>query len=152
MQVTYNHVRHALNAALDAAFPTIPISGEEIKQGLGPPRFFVRLLEPSHVQELGRRYRRDHPFVVRYFSPQRANEEMYDMAEQLTAALKWIDVGGRQCPGQGMRFQIVDEVLHFFVSYNLLLWEQPPEDPAMQVLEQEGKVFEAKRRSNGAGQ
>jgi hypothetical protein len=142
VHVTYNHVRYALNAALDTAFPTIPLSGEEIKQELDPPHFFVRLLEPDHTQELGQRYRRDHPFVVRYFSAKRTNEEMYDMAEQLTSALKRITVGGRQCQGQGMRFQIVDEVLHFFVTYSLLVWEQLPNDPAMKILEQEGKIFE----------
>ncbi|MNP64613.1 hypothetical protein D3C76_1601230 [compost metagenome] len=100
----------------------------------------MRLLEPAHTQELGRRYRRDLPFVVRYFSLGRANEDMYDMAEQLTSVLKWITVGGRQVPGQDMSFQIVDEALHFFVSYSMLVWEHEPEQPKMQTLEQEGDV------------
>jgi hypothetical protein len=137
VQVTINDVRYAVNAVLDSAFPNIPIAGEEIKQNLHPPHFFVRLLEPAHTQELGRRYRRDLPFVVRYFLPERANDDMYDMAEQLTAALKWITIGGRQWPGQGMTFQIIDEVLHFFVTYSLLVWEQLPDDPKMQEIEQE---------------
>lgn len=142
MQVTYNDVRYAVQAALDAAFPAIPISGEEIKQNLDPARFFVRLLEPAHTQELGRRYRRDHPFVVRYFSPERSNEDMYTMGEQLTSTLEWIEVGGKQWPGQGMYFRIIDEVLHFFVTYSLLVWKQLPDDPKMQTLEQEGYVYE----------
>jgi hypothetical protein len=141
-QVTINDVRYAINAALDAAFPSIKIMGEEIKQGLNPPCFFVRLLEPAHEQELGRRYRRDHPFVVRYFNPERKNSDMYDMAEQLTSALKWITIGGRKWPAQGMRFEIVDEVLHFFVTYSLLVWEQAPNEPRMQTLEQEGYVYD----------
>lgn len=140
MQVTINSVRYAVNAALDAAFPHIPVSGEEIKQNLDPPRFFVRLLEPAHTQELGRRYKRDLPFVIRYFTT--SNDDRYAMAELLTSALKWIDIGGRQWPGQGMRFQIVDEVLHFFVTYSLLVWGQAPDDPTMQTLEQEGFVYE----------
>ncbi|MEC0310181.1 hypothetical protein P4H67_25840 [Paenibacillus lautus] len=142
MKTTFNDVRYALHDALDTAFPDIPISGEEIKQDLDPPRFFVRLLEPAHTQELGRRYRRDHPFVVRYFAPGRSNEEMYSMAEKLTTVLKWINVGSRRCPGQSMYFQIIDEVLHFFVTYSLLVWEQPPNDPKMQTLVQEGYVNE----------
>lgn len=40
METTINGVRYAVNAALDAAFPDIPVSGEEIKQELKPPRFF----------------------------------------------------------------------------------------------------------------
>ncbi|MMZ68253.1 hypothetical protein D1872_309160 [compost metagenome] len=62
------------------------------------------------------------------------------MAEQLTSVLKWITVGGRQVPGQDMSFQIVDEALHFFVSYSMLVWEHEPEQPKMQTLEQEGDV------------
>ncbi|KZS45704.1 hypothetical protein AWU65_07145 [Paenibacillus glucanolyticus] len=142
MQITYNVVRYAVHAALDIAFPDIPLSGEEIKQNLDPPRFFVRLLEPAHTQELGCRYRRDHPFVIRYFAQTRTNEEMYTMAEQLTSALKWINVGSRGWTGQGMNFHIIDDVLHFFVTYSLLVWEQPPDDPKMQTLVQEGNVNE----------
>lgn len=146
MQITFNDVRYAVHAALDTAFPDVPISGEEIKQDLDPPRFFVRLLEPGHTQELGRRYRRDHPFVVRYFAPERANADMYTMAEQLTTALGWIEVGGHKCPAQGMHFQIIDEVLHFMVTYSLLVWEQPPDDPKMQILVQEEFVYDRKSR------
>ncbi|MBN2980117.1 phage tail terminator family protein [Cohnella algarum] len=142
MQVTINDVIYAVNAALDTAFPDIPIANEEIKQNLDPPRFFVRLLEPAHTQELGRRYRRDMPFVVRYFSPERANEDMYDKAERLTSALEWITIGGRPWPARGMHFEIVDEVLHFFFSLSFIVWIREPEAPKMQELIQEVYVFE----------
>jgi hypothetical protein len=138
-QVTINDVRYAVNAALDAAFPDIPIMVEEIKQGLTPPCFFVRLLEPEHTQELGRRFFRYHPFAVRYFAPERSNENMYNMAEQLTEALQQIEVAGRPVRGTGMRFEVIDEVLHFFVNYDFHVWAPRPDDPAMASLDvQEG--------------
>ena len=133
-QATINDVRYAVHAALDAAFPDIPIVGEEIKQGLTPPCFFVKLLEPEHTQELGRRFIRYHPFDVHYFAPGRENADMYDMADQLTTALQQITVAGRPVHGTGMRFQVVDEVLHFFVTYSFHVWAPKPEDPAMQTL------------------
>lgn len=133
--VTYNTVRYALNAALDAAFPDIRIMGEEIKQGLEPPCFFVRLNEPTHTRELGRRYMREHPFVVRYYGIDRKNEDYYDMAEKLTSALQQIDVNEITVRGIDMRFEIVDEVLHFFVNYNFLVWEPAPDVPKMQDLD-----------------
>lgn len=137
--VTINNVRYAVHAALDAAFPDIPILGEEIKQGLTPPCFFVRLLQPEHAQELGRRYIRYHPIVVRYYAVDRANAAMYDMAEQLTSVLQQIIVAGRPVRGIGMRFEIVDEILHFFVEYNFHVWAPKPDDPGMASLDvQEG--------------
>lgn len=139
LQVTINDVRYAVHAALDAAFPDIAISGEEIKQNLDPPCFFVRLLEPAHEQELGRRYFRIHPFVVRYYAVDRTNDDMYDMAERLTSALQWIAVGDRPVRGIGMRFEIVDEILHFFVEYNFHVFAPRPDQPSMQALDvQEG--------------
>jgi hypothetical protein len=139
MQVTINDVRYAVHAVLDAAFPDIPIMGEEIKQNLKPPCFFVKLLEPAHTQELGRRFFRYHPFDVHYFAPDRSNDDMYDMVEQLTTALQWIEVGGRKVRGTDMRFQVIDEVLHFFVEYNFHVWTPKPDDPTMASLDvQEG--------------
>jgi hypothetical protein len=138
-KVTINDVRNAVNAALDTAFPGIPILDEEIKQGLTPPCFFVRLLEPEHTQELGRRFFRYHPFVVRYFAQDRSNAVMYDMAEKLTTALQQIEVAGRPVRGTGMRFEIIDEVLHFFVEYNFHVWAPRLDDPKMRTLDvQEG--------------
>jgi len=136
-QVTINDVRYAVHAALDAAFPDIPIMGEEIKQGLTPPCFFVKLLEPEHFQELGRRFFRYHPFDVQYFATDRSNEAMYDMADRLIEALQQIKVAGRPVRGTKMRFEIVDEVLHFFVEYNFHVWAERPDDPLMQRLDVE---------------
>ncbi|RRJ62405.1 hypothetical protein EHV15_05150 [Paenibacillus oralis] len=141
MQVTFNTARYAVHAALDTAFPDIRIMGEEIKQGLNPPCFFVRLLEPEHTQELGRRYMRLHPFAVRYYGVDRANEDYYDMAERLTSVLQQINVNDVLVRGSEMNFEIVDEVLHFFVNYNFLVWEPAPDIPKMQELDvQEGLI------------
>ncbi len=139
-QVSFNSVRYAVHVALDAAFPDIPISGEEIPQGLEAPYFYVRLLEPGHTRELGRRYKRRHPFVIRYFAVDRKNDAMYSMAEQLTAALARILVGGRPCDGLDMRYEIKNEVLYFWVTYSLFVWEPRPYDPAMETLEQHGGI------------
>lgn len=134
-QVTINDVRYAVHTALDAAFPDIPIAGEEIKQNLNPPCFFVKLLEPAHTQELGRRYMRYHYFDVHYFADGRKNADMYAMAEQLTAVLQQIIVAGRPVRGINMRFQVIDEVLHFFVDYNFRVWAPANDDPKMQELD-----------------
>jgi 3'-phosphoadenosine 5'-phosphosulfate (PAPS) 3'-phosphatase len=135
--ITINDVRYAVHAALDTAFPDIPIMGEEIKQGLTPPCFFVKLLEPEQNQELGRRFFRYHPFDVHYFAPERRNEDMLDMADRLTEVLQQIEVAGRPVRGTKMRFEIVDEVLHFFVEYNFHVWAERPDDPLMQRLDVE---------------
>lgn len=138
--ISINDVRHVVIRSLEEAFPNIQVSGEKIEPLLDPPRFFVQLLEPSHTQELGRRYRRNHPFVIRYVSPNGTNDEMYAMAEQLTTVLRQITVGGGAVVGTGMKFEIVDQVLHFHVNYTFLVWDEKPNDSMMGTLDQEGYV------------
>lgn len=142
MQTTINDVLNAVSVAIDAKHPNMPIFGEEIKQQLSPPGFHIKLLEPSHTHELGRRYSRSHPVVVRYFSDKRENEDMYAMAESLMDILEWITLGGQLLNGTNMYFEIVDEVLHFFVQYNFLVWREQPQVPKMQTLDQEGYIHE----------
>lgn len=140
-QVSFLDVRNAVTSALDAAFPGIPIRGEEIKQSLVAPCFFVRLLAPAHTRELGRRARRDHPLVVHYFSPDAApNEDMYTMADELTTVLAELVVAGEPIIGQGMNFEIVDGVLLFFVTYTFLVYAPVLNDPDMRTLDHTGGI------------
>ncbi|MNB80551.1 hypothetical protein D3C75_273160 [compost metagenome] len=138
-QVSFLDVRNAVTAALDMAFPAVPIHGEEIKQNLVASCFFVRLLEPAHTRELGRRARRDHPLVIHYFPPDAApNEDMYAIADQLTAVLAELMVAGQPVIGKGMHFEVVDGVLLFFVTYSFLVFASIPDDPDMRTLDHTG--------------
>jgi hypothetical protein len=116
--VTVNDVRDGLIAKLVQFFPESKVTGEEIKQGLGQGWFFVKLLTAGQVGEIGRRSRRKHSMDVRYFG--KSNEEMHDVAEVLYVGLKTITLpSGGTARGTGMRHEIVDEVLHFFVDFNI---------------------------------
>lgn len=133
--VTFLDVRAGLLKALVQAFPDIDRYGEEIKEGLITPSFFVKLLEPSHTQELGRRYVRELPFDVHFFAE--TNKDRITMAEQLTSVLETIQVNDRPIVGIKMTWEIIDEVLHFFVTYRMQVWKQKPVYPNMQTLDVE---------------
>lgn len=135
-EITISAVRDAVNQELDAAFPGVEIMGEEIKQGMQEPCFFVKLLEGEQVQELGQRYRRVHSFDIQYFGT--GNRSLHDVAEKLYDAMEYVSIGDQVFRGTGMRHEIVDGVLHFFVDYNFLVRRPAEEFPKMQTLEQEG--------------
>lgn len=136
--VTFLDVRTGLLKALAQAFPGIDRYGEEIKEGLITPSFFVKILEPTHTQELNRRYVRELPFDVHYFAD--TNKDRIVVAEQLTSALETIQVNGRPIHGIKMSWEIIDEVLHFFVTYRMQVWKQKPNDPTMQTLDIEEAI------------
>jgi hypothetical protein len=131
--VTFLDVRTGVFQALAQAFPNIDRYGEEIKEGLTTPCFFVKILEPAHTHELNRRYVRELPFDVHYFTD--TNKDRISMADQLTSVLETVQVNGRPISGINMSWEIVDEVLHFFVTYRMQVWKQKPVVPTMQILE-----------------
>ncbi|MDF2925891.1 MAG: hypothetical protein K0R57_4805 [Paenibacillaceae bacterium] len=138
MQVTFLDVRNAVMAALGAAFPDIPVRGEE-NQESASPSFYVRFLAPTHTQESGRRFRRVHPLAVHYYpAGAAANEEAYGVAEQLTSVLQQVTVAGQPVKGLGMYFEMPDGVLTFFVQYTVLVYAPAPDAPAMGTLDQQG--------------
>lgn len=136
--ITVNDVRDGVIRTLDTAFSDIPIQGENISQGLQEPYFYVKLLSMGQAREVNRRYLRAHLFDIHYFAG--TNRERHAMAEQLYDILRRINVGTGSAGGRGLRHEIVDDILHFFVSYDFHVIDDEPVAPLMQELEQEGGI------------
>lgn len=134
-----NAVRDALISALCDNFPDIEVYGEQIKQELKEPCFFVRLIAPAQDRELGRRYKRYHPFDVHYFA--KSNEDAHAMAERLFECLEYIEVGGGKVRGDKLRYEIIDGVLHFFVSYDFHVVRPAAPSPTMNQLSQDSGLI-----------
>lgn len=135
--VTINAMRDAVNRVIDEHFPDAEIMGEEIKQGLREPCFFVKLIQGEQTQELGGRYHRSHAFDIHYFALD--NREAHDVAEKLYEVLRLVELNGMLYQGTGMKHEIIDGVLHFFVDYNFNVREIIPEETKMQTIEQGGE-------------
>lgn len=137
--ITVNDIRYAVNARLDEKFPDIPIRGEEIKQGLEEPCFFVKLFPVGQVREVDKRYRRHHAFDIHYFPESEidANDEMHDIGEQLLDYMEYIEVNGGIVRGRNMRYEIANGVLHFFVNYDFHVMRKKADEPSMQSMGQE---------------
>lgn len=136
--VTINAIRNAVNQVLGRHFPDVEIMDEEIKQGLIEPCFFVKLIQVGQIQELGLRYNRTHAFDIHYFGEN--NPQAHDVAEKLYNVMDEIEHDGDLFRGSGMRHEIIDGVLHFFVNYNFKVRKVIPESPKMHIIEQKGGV------------
>lgn len=113
----------AISIKLDESFSGVEIYSESVLQSLTPPCFFIGVLNPSQQQQLGTRYFRRHPFDVHYFQAVADNKaEMYATAISLTAALEYVTLAnGDILRGSDVHWEIVDGVLHFFVSYDVFV-------------------------------
>lgn len=114
---------------------------ENVEQFLNPPCFYVELLQSSMQQIVSRRYRLENLFDIHFFTNE--NEPKNDfrrVADILYDALEYISVDNDLVRGLGMHYEIVDDVLHFFVSYNLILIKTIEPEEKMETLKTRGEI------------
>lgn len=117
---------------LDAKYGK-PVYDEHTKQDLVGPCFYIKLIASSEDQIIGKRYERRQPFDVHYFpeSDTDPNVEIYGVIETLYDQLEYINMGTDLIRAKGMRHEVQGGVLHFFVSYDLIVIKQTPADDPM---------------------
>lgn len=122
-----------LNAAFGDEYRTYQ---NDVKQGLKEPCFFIRVLKPELSSLVGRRSLKQNFLDVMYHPKIPGNNaEMFTVAEGLMECLEYITLpGGDLLRGTGMNYEIVDDVLHFFVNFNHTL-TKPYEENPMETLE-----------------
>lgn len=116
---------------------------DAIPQGAQTPCFFILLLQGTQTQIIGNRYYREHSFDIHYF-PQSVQpmQEIQDVAARLMMDLEYVDLGSGLIRGTEMRYEVQDDVLHFFVQYNFFVLKVPDEVPLMRELYQSQRVKE----------
>lgn len=123
-----NKIITGISQALDAEFNSeeneeYTIYTEDVEQGINPPCFFIFSLKPSSKQLVGNRYKRKYPFDIHYFpkNEENINNEINEVTERLFTALEYITVDNNLVRGTNMNVEIVDNVLHFFVDFNMIV-------------------------------
>ena len=134
-----NEIIKGISMALNTAFgDRYEIFQNDIEQGLEKHGFFIQVLKPELSPLLGRRSMKRNPFDVMYFPTAPGNNaEMFTVAETLMEALDFITLpNGDLLHGTSVNYEVVDNVLHYFVNYNLPII-RPAEETYMGTLETE---------------
>ncbi|MDO4327003.1 MAG: hypothetical protein Q4E24_13385 [bacterium] len=111
---------------------------DEVKQGLEEPCFFVMFLEPSEKPMIGQRYFLQNGMVIQFIpdESEQVSKDVYEVAEVLMDGMEYITLSdGDLLRGTGRRWQVVDGVLHFFVSYNLFVRRKEGQQEPMEEIE-----------------
>ena len=96
---------------------------EKIPQGFQEPCFAILHLLSNSEAKVPDRYLRRNTFDIHFFPTPGQDEknEMYRVGECLLLALEYINCLDNLIRGTKMRYEIVDDVLHFFISYDLFV-------------------------------
>ncbi len=116
-----NEIIKGISMALNTAFGEgHEIYDNDVKQGLSPGSFLILTLQPALAPLLGGRGLKTNPFDIHYFpATTKVHTECNTVAETMMDALRFITLlNGDKLHGTGIRYEVQDDVLHFFVSYN----------------------------------
>lgn len=119
-----NNVITGISTALNTAFGDgYEIHGEEIKQDMEEPCFFISTINPSTQEYPGKRYKRENRFMIQYFPESKydSNTECISAAEKMFWCLDQIRIGDNSIRGYNMNYEIVDGILNFTVDYNFFV-------------------------------
>jgi len=109
-----------LNTCFGGQYKLYP---EEVRQGLERPCFFIKLLKTSITQVCGDLYRAENLYCIHFFpkSTREPKGECYSTLDRLYMALEYIKIDDNHVRGVGMNGDIHDEILQFYVSYNVFV-------------------------------
>lgn len=106
---------------------------ENVKQDLKEPCFFIFCLNPNGSKLIGNRYKRNYAFDIQYMPKdlESVNKECNEVAEKLMNELEYITVDESLVRGINMNGETVDDVLHFFINYNMIVKKDITKEESM---------------------
>lgn len=131
-----NKIIDGISVAINSEFgDPYEIYTESIEQGLVEPCFSILCLNPTINQVLGKRYFRTNQFCIHYFpSSDEKRSECQAVIERLMKALEIITVDGDLCRGTDMHCEVVDNVLSFFVNYDMYVYKGKSAESTMETV------------------
>lgn len=141
----YNQIMDAVTQTLDGLFGEdgFTIYTDEVGQDLQEPCFFVSFLEPSEKQRIGNRYYRETGVAIQFIPGEtdQLSRMLHQVAETLMEGMEYIQMPDEKpVRGTGMKWQISDGILNFFVNYNLFIYKAGEEPETMGELQWKGEL------------
>lgn len=118
-EINDNIIIDGITLTLRKNYPEAQISAEKINQGLKAPAFVVSMPTSQQIKDGQNRWRRLNRVDVMYFPKKENRRECRIVAEELYKILDYINTSkGDLIRGTSISYEIVDNILHFMVSYD----------------------------------
>lgn len=113
------------------------IYSDPLPQGAEEPCFFVQLLNSTVRRVMDKRYYMSNQICIQYLPSDKVNPktEFVDITERLMTTVDEIYIEGKPIHGSNIRNENTDEVLNFFVNYNLSVYRERNSADLMENIE-----------------
>jgi hypothetical protein len=131
-----NKIIDGISISLNAEFgDDYKIYTESIEQGLKEPCFSIVCVNPTNELFRGKKYFRKNLFCIQYFPKgEDKRSECMDVLERMFDCLEVIKAGEDLQRGTSMHGEVVDQVLNFFVNYDMFVYKVESTD-AMETMD-----------------
>lgn len=144
--MTANEIIEGVSMAIAAVMPGATVTMEDMEQGIPEPGFSIAVVQASRSRLVGHRFESSVPLDIRYFPTPgtEQNREINEVAESLYPALDIITTtGGEKVRGTNMYYDVVDNVLHFMVTYSGHLLQEEAPGPTQERYSERTEVINA---------
>lgn len=112
---------------------------ENVEQNLTKPCFTIDCVLPLQRSRSRWLYDRTVPIVIHYFSSDKENtkKDCYEKAELIVETLEYVPLDGALLRGENISWQMVEDVLQVFVTYEFTTIKDLSNEDKMEVIEED---------------
>lgn len=131
----------AISIQLDKYLDAENIYVNQQLQDFETPCFIIQMIDSLKELKLNTRQKRIYPFDIVYIAKESEDiETLYAMGDFLYETLDMLEVEEELVRGLDLEYKIVDNALHFFVTYPMLL-DYEKDNEKMSSLQHETEVI-----------
>lgn len=133
--MTISEIISAITRKIKDKYPEVTVYKDKVKQGFKTPCFFVTCLNGEQNKVGRNKYNRDYLFNIRFHMKEPDRVELLIKGEEIQELLQEIKNGNELLRGKELKYEIVDDILQFFVSYKQGFAKVEDRGPLMENLD-----------------
>ncbi|WP_099335732.1 phage tail terminator family protein [Clostridium cadaveris] len=133
--MTISEIISAITRKIKDKYPEVTVYKDKVKQGFKTPCFFVTCLNGEQNKVGRNKYNRDYLFNIRFHMKEPDRVELLIKGEEIQELLQEIKNGNELLRGKELKYEIVDDILQFFVSYKQGFVKVEDRGPLMENLD-----------------
>lgn len=119
MNITSETIKSAMAKTLALQYPEVTLYKNKVPKDFKKPCFFISQIEPKMQRVNRNRYKLDYLMCIRYHNDKVSRTDLDSVGFNLMDIFEILIDDEPLCHGKNLRYEIVDDVLQFFVSYSL---------------------------------
>ena len=141
MKIISETIKSSIAKVLVMNYSDVKIYKNKVEQGISLPCFFISQIDTEFEKKARNRFEINYLMNIRYHSNNATRTNLEEIALNLFDILETLNIeGSRPIYGRKLRYEVVDDILQFFVSYKLTVRRDLSTEIKMNELDLKGGI------------